>query len=657
MIWALALAGASWPALAMAEDLDATAARFGARPTVLGMSLAPDGKHIAYLTPTNTGGAAVNVIDVDSGMVKTILASDRENSLRSCAWVSVSRLACQIRLTVNDAGQLIGFSRVIGLNADGSKLKQISAQTGQWAVGLMQDGGRIIDGYVPGKPGYMLMTRKFVGEATTGTLVHSGASGLGVEEIDTETGARHTVIQPRQGGEDYISDGHGNVRIMAVNALANSEYMETSKSHFLYRTTDSPQWRELGNVVQQGGRAEGFEPVAVDVAKNVAYGLADKDGRQALYSITLDGSLKRELVMARPDVDVDGLIQIGRHQRVVGVSYATEHRHEEIFDPELRRLSDNLAKALPGNLTIDVEDSSEDESKLLLRATSDVDPGKFYLLDRTSHKLAPVLPVYASLDGVTLGEMKSITYPAADGTMIPAYLTVPPGSSGKGLPAIVMPHGGPNERDQWGFNWLVQFYVARGFAVLQPNYRGSAGYGADWWHGNAIRSWKLAIGDVNDAGRWLLQSGIAAPGKLAIVGWSYGGYAALQSSVLDPDLFKAVVAVAPVTDFDRWRDEWRNFTIFRIVDEEVGHGPYIEEGSPARHAAVFKAPVLLFHGDKDQNVGVEESRLMKNRLESAGKQVAYIEFPGLDHQLDDGAARHKLLATSDRFLRKALSIP
>jgi dipeptidyl aminopeptidase/acylaminoacyl peptidase len=255
-----------------------------------------------------------------------------------------------------------------------------------------------------------------------------------------------------------------------------------------------------------------------------------------------------------------------------------------------------------------------------------------------------------------LAEMTPIEYPAADGTMIPAYLTLPPGGTGKNLPAIVMPHGGPSARDEWGFDWLVQFYATAGYAVLQPNYRGSAGYGSDWYQKNGFQSWKTAIGDVDDAGRWLLKQGIAAPGKLAIVGWSYGGYAALQSQVLDPALFKAVVAIAPVTDLDRLRDESRQFTNFLVVDKIVGSGPHVEEGSPARHADRFQAPVLLFHGDKDRNVGVGESRLMHDRLVSAGKSVEYVEFPGLDHQLLDAAARTRLLAESDAFIRKALGL-
>jgi dipeptidyl aminopeptidase/acylaminoacyl peptidase len=246
--------------------------------------------------------------------------------------------------------------------------------------------------------------------------------------------------------------------------------------------------------------------------------------------------------------------------------------------------------------------------------------------------------------------MKPMTFAAADGTQIPGYLTLPPGSAGKNLPAIVLPHGGPSARDEWGFDYLVQFFAARGYAVLQPNFRGSSGYGSDWFQHNGFQSWRTAIGDVNDAGRWLVQQGIADPHKLAIVGWSYGGYAALQSQVLDPDLFKAVVAIAPVTDLEQLRQDHRDYTDYNLVSAFIGQGPHVTEGSPAQNVARFHAPVLLFHGDYDQNVAVVHSKLMADRLKGAGKSVQMVEFPDLDHYIDDADKRAQMLAQIDAFL-------
>jgi dipeptidyl aminopeptidase/acylaminoacyl peptidase len=293
---------------------------------------------------------------------------------------------------------------------------------------------------------------------------------------------------------------------------------------------------------------------------------------------------------------------------------------------------------------------------MLIWAGSDTDPGRYYIFDRQAKRLNEIMLSRPELEGATLAAVKPITIKASDGTDVPAYLTLPTGSNGKNLPAIVMPHGGPSARDEWGFDWLSQYFASRGYAVIQPNYRGSSGYGDAWFQRNGFQSWRAAIGDVNDAGRWLVSQGIADPAKLAIVGWSYGGYAALQSGVLDPDLFKAVVAVAPVTDLAQLKEDSINWTNHRMVSEAVGSGPHVAEGSPAQNAGRIKAPVLMFHGERDRNVRLRQSRMMEDRLKSAGKSVELVVYPKLDHYLMDSSVRAEMLRRSDAFLRAALKI-
>ena len=215
-----------------------------------------------------------------------------------------------------------------------------------------------------------------------------------------------------------------------------------------------------------------------------------------------------------------------------------------------------------------------------------------------------------------------------------------------------MPHGGPESRDEWGFDWLAQFYVSQGFAVLQPNFRGSAGYGDDWYQMNGFQSWKTSIGDVTDAGRWLVAEGIAKPSALSIVGWSYGGYAALQSAVLAPDLFKAVVAIAPVTDLSTLKGDSRRYYDAAVVRDYVGNGPHVSEGSPAQNASRITAPVMLFHGDYDGIVEIQHSKIMERKLKAAGKSVTFIEYEGLAHSLQNSVARIDMLTKSAAFLPK-----
>lgn len=631
---------------------------FGMRDDVSDASISPDGARIAFVQTQGARGRRVVVYELNGGPEKTILSSDGgKDRISDCGWATSRRLLCTIIL-VDHTGVATVFSRMVALDADGANMRMLSARTGASALELNQNGGAVIDWLADGDDtdagASVLMTRQIVPEATTGTIVAETRSGLAVERVDTLTLRRSPVEPPRSRSAEFITDGHGTVRVSGSRSVGNTGY-DGDQITYSYRKSGERTWLPLSTVTFSGGVSSGFEPYAVDRDLNVAYGFDGRDGRRALYRVSLDGTLRRELVYAHPDVDVDDLIQIGRQHRVVGVSFATDRRQSVFFDPELKVLAASLGRAIPKLPIVSFVDATADERKLLVFARSDTDPGRYYLYDRDTRKLGELLPSRPALAAVTGAPVQAVQYPAGDGTVVPGYLTLPLGSSGKGLPAIVMPHGGPGARDEWGFDWLAQFFAHKGYAVLQPNFRGSTGYGNSWFQKNGFQSWRTAVGDVNDAGRWLVAQGIAAPDTLAIVGWSYGGYAALQSAVLDPALFKAIVAIAPVTDLETLRSEARNYTNYAVTDAYIGRGPHIREGSPAQNVDSIRAPVLLFHGDRDLNVGVGESRMMASRLRAAGKAVEYVEFERLDHQLADDEVRADMLDRADVFIRRAFA--
>lgn len=652
-ILSILLAGSGVTALA--QDTGAKlAAQFGALESVAQASLSPDGKKIAF-TSADARGTVVFVADlVAGGDPKRVMAlPGKEGRITNCSWSADTRIVCRAYYVVPSPDGLVSVTRLYAVDADAKNLVEMTAPRGTNARGVQYDGGRIIDHVAAGQPGSVLMTRQFLPNDKIGTHIGSSKSGLGVEMVDTLSLKRSTVEPPKPDAFGYITDGQGTVRVMGTTGSTVSGYLRGDDIYF-YRKPGERGWQRLSVHKED---LSGFLPVRVDAAKNVAYGFDDDGEYRALYSIALDGSGSRTKLLGKPGYDIDGLISIGRKRRVVGASYATERRQAEYFDSELKTLSERLRKTLPGEPAVDIVDASADEQRLLLIASGDTLPGQFYVFDKSKRALEEVLPVRPGLSGVKLATMKPVSFKAGDGTMIPGYLTLPPGSTGKNLPAIVMPHGGPSARDEWGFDWLSQYFAARGFAVLQPNYRGSAGYGSGFFQKNGFQGWRTAIGDVRDAGRWLVTEGIAAPDKMAIVGWSYGGYAALQSAVLDPSLYKAIVAVAPVVDLGKLKTDAMNYVTGPIVARFVGDGAHVTEGSPARNAASITAPVLLFSGDRDMNVDVSHSRLMHQRLREAGKQSTLVEFPILDHQLYEAEARTKLLSESDAFLRKSLGLP
>lgn len=186
--------------------------------------------------------------------------------------------------------------------------------------------------------------------------------------------------------------------------------------------------------------------------------------------------------------------------------------------------------------------------------------------------------------------------------------------------------------------------------MIQPNYRGSSGYGDDFRNENGFRKWQTSIADVGDAARYLVKEGIADKNRMAIVGWSYGGYAALQSAAIEPNLYKTVVAIAPVTDLALLKRDAEGFTNAALVKDFVGSGNNARSGSPLRNAAGIKVPVLLVHGDLDTNVGIEHSVKMQGALSALGKPVTLLRYKGLDHQLDDSDARIEFLTKIGELL-------
>ncbi len=646
------LGAVSFGAVASAEpDL---AAAFGAREQIQQISMSPDGTRLAYVVPTKGQGSALLTFapGVDQEPKVALVSDGETDRLAGCRWIANTRLVCDLWGLTRPAELanygIIEFSRVVAVDLDGGNPKMLSKSTGAYARGYNLNGGSVID-LLPEEDGMVLMTRAQLADDRIGWRLGSSEAGMVVDRVDSRTLASSRIERVEENIESYLTDGHGQIRIKGVELIEANR--NTGMVRYYYRTADSKKWEQLStyNYMDETG----FHPVAVDYERNAVYGFDKEEGRLAFYRLALDGSGKRELLLARPDVDVDGFIRIGRRKRVIGASYATDVRRPVYFDEKIAKLRDSLAKALPDQPMVSIVDSSMDENKLLIRASSDKDPGVYYILDRTTKQMSTFQPVRPQLEGVKLAEMRPVSFPAADGTMIPAYLTLPIEETGRNLPAIVMPHGGPGSRDEWGFDWMVQYYAARGYAVLQPNFRGSTGYGDDWFQKNGFRSWPTAIGDVTDAGRWLVKQGIAAPSKLSIVGWSYGGYAALQSAVVDPTLFKAVVAIAPVTDLPALKEDGRWWSTYRLKAGYIGDGPQAIQGSPARRAASIKAPVLMFHGTMDRNVNVEQSKLMDAALKAAGGNSRLVIFNNRDHYIEDNEMRAQMLRESDAFMRKA----
>jgi dipeptidyl aminopeptidase/acylaminoacyl peptidase len=262
--------------------------------------------------------------------------------------------------------------------------------------------------------------------------------------------------------------------------------------------------------------------------------------------------------------------------------------------------------------------------------------------------------VEPQLRGKTLATMRTVSVPGPSGAQIPGYLTVPVGADPRGLPAIVMPHGGPYSRDSWGYDPLLQLLANRGYAVLQLNYRGSTGYGDDW-EAAGFQGWGTVMHDDITAGaRWLVTTGVADPARLCILGWSYGGYAALIGAVKEPSLYRCAVSIAGVSDLRAIISEDARFYGGRSAAQNATGTQDLDAQSPRRRAAEIRTPVLLVHGTADINVVDEHSKSMAKALARADREHELLIIKEGDHGLNNPEMRLALFQRVETFLARYL---
>ena len=315
-----------------------TANAFGAREAIFSARLSPDGTKIAYLGPGPGPSTILYSIDITKETAPHIIlrSSGDPERLLWCDWVANDRLACNVGGYQAYAGEIQGFTNVVAINDDGSNIKVLSKRQSSEALNRDDRGGRIID-LLPNSDGIVLMTRFYAPEGTSTRPNASTLQGGGVDQIDTRTMAIKHLEKPWRDADEYISDGLGNVRVMGLDRLNPSGY-SSGLYTYMYRSQGSSNWLKLSDY--DARNYEGFDPYVVDPDKNVVYGFEKRNSRQALMSVSLENSaLLKSVVLARDDVDIDSLIQIGKRKRVVGASYATERRHSVYFDPALNKLA------------------------------------------------------------------------------------------------------------------------------------------------------------------------------------------------------------------------------------------------------------------------------------------------------------------------------
>ena len=344
-----------------------------------------------------------------------------------------------------------------------------------------------------------------------------------------------------------------------------------------------------------------------------------------------------------------------RSGQMIGYLRDQDQPEARFFNPRNQKVIAATRKAFP-DLNVELIDWNSDFSRLIVKTDGIGDAGTWWTVNIATGQ-AEVLGAAYLVESADVGPMRMLDYTASDGLKMAGVLTLPPGREPRNLPLIMMPHGGPHVRDYPNFDWLSQALASRGYAVFQPNFRGSTGYGAQFLEAGRGEWGGLMQSDISDGLAKLARQGIVDPKRTCIVGASYGGYAALAGVTLQQGLYRCAVSLAGVSDlFDLFASDMResggNQTLRRYLTEDMGSGRDLKAVSPINFAERADAPILLIHGKDDTVVPFKQSKRMEAALVHAGKQVEFVTLEGEDHWLSKGATRLSMLNATVDFVEK-----
>ncbi len=604
---------------------------YGKLPFLEQPRLSPAGTAIAYLSSVD-GRRCLILHQLDSSHAENRALCPGNYEVRSFAWKTDERLIVEVYTQAHPVGdELRTQSRLVALDSNGRHPVPLVEPRAERAVDFGED--RIVD-MLPDDPAHVLIA-----------VDRPDDDSADVVQVDVNSGRKRTVVDGQNGITNWKTDGEGQVRV--GTAVADG------RVNIYYRDTGDGPFRLIRQV--EAAKASTFAVLAVGNQPGLLYVASTAPtGRRAIYRYDVATDRFIDAYAGNPDVDIDTLV-IDRGQPL-GYGYTIDEPVMVYTDPVFRMDADQVAAALPRYRTR-IVDGAVNGRRLLVLAAGENRPGTYYLLTRAADKatLAPFGDIRPDIPAAALAPVTPVTYRARDGLAIHGYVTLPPGfafdAPGKKLPFVILPHGGPSARDILGFDYLAQMIASRGYGVLQPNYRGSRGYGGAFEQAG-FAEWGLKMqDDVTDGTRWLIDRKLADPARICIAGWSYGGYVALMGAIKTPDLYRCAVSVAGVTDLRRRLDRasqsrFADLNLPRFDSDPV----VIAENSPVLHADRIRIPVLLVHGRRDFTVSVEDSETMESALRDLGKPVQALYFDDDDHYLFREEDRIAFLKALESFL-------
>ena len=591
---------------------------FFRNPEKSSFNISPNGNYIAYMKPWKT---RMNVFVMEIITKKeTRLTSSKERGIYGFTWLTNKRIGY-----VKDEGgnENIHFYAV---NIDTSNEIDLTpfenVQT------------RIIDD-LEDDPNHIL-----IGLNKRNPQIHDPY------RINVNDGKMELIAENPGNISGWMTDHDGKLRIATTSDGVNTS--------LLYRDKESDEFKPI--------LTTDFKVSVVPLFftfDNKNLYVASNRGRDksAVFKFDLNNAKEEKLIFEHNEVDVSGLMYSRKRKVLTGVNYTVAKNEMIFFDTWREDLQQKLEEKLPGYEVV-ISSFSKDETKAVVVTYSDKSRGTYYFYDVDKNKLAELGEVSPWLNEEDMSEMKPVKYRSRDGLVINGYLTLPKGTNGKNIPIVVNPHGGPWARDNWGYKSEIQFLANRGFAVFQMNFRGSTGYGREFWE-KSFKEWgKSMQDDISDGVKWLIDEGIADPDRIAIYGASYGGYATLAGLTFTPNLYACGVDYVGVSSLFTFMESMPPYwELYRsMMYEMVGHPEkdkkLLASASPLLHIDKIKAPLFIAQGANDPRVVKSESDQIVEALKNAGIEVPYMVKDDEGHGFYNEENQFDFYREMEKFLIK-----
>ena len=612
---------------------------FAIREVMQGAEINPTGDKVAWMSnPSREGNPIIQIYDTSDLTGKPINVGAEHMEIMGFSWVTDDKLIVafrqKVRKRIEGFNQGVYESRLAMFDVDKKKFSDLGDNFS-------------IASLLPKEPNTIIISQP------------NDRFGLNVEDdpfaafrprtyyrLNLKTGQKSLILKGNNRVATAVFDDDGNPRFSQGYEASTREYV------FYARNIGETDWREVKRLDSYALESSNFNVAAFDPADpDSAYVTANNgNDKVGLWRFNLRTGNFGELLYRRDDVDVAGLRMSSNFwkdgRKPVGVRYYGAKMETDWFDLAEKALYESLEGAIPNAHALSISSRSRDGNTMVVQNSGPKDPGSYYLLkDGQLAFLGTTNPLLKADD---LSEVHYISYPARDGRTIHGYLTVPKGE--EPFPLIVLPHGGPFVPEVVGYDEWGQFLASRGYAVLQPEYRGTLGYG--------LEHWKIAYGegglkmqdDKDDGALWLVEQGFADKDRLAMFGWSYGGYAAAVAASRDPNIYQCTIAGAAVVDGNAQLNYYRDGLLPASEYWELKRREGIQ---PIDEVSKVNIPLLIIHGDVDQRVPFEHFRRYTNALDKAHVPYKSVVLKGADHFYNTLFYEHqyKLYQSLEDFLK------